>query len=157
MKGETGMNTRFLAAAALLLATAGGAAAQAIDQNALYATDAAACETLRDKGAGALGEGDVLTLSFAEGIQGMEFHCSFFDVKTKAGQSTVLVEAVCEAPGEVYPDLLAIGPYDAESIQVTSMNDTMMGLGAGAAEEETAGIPGNTLYYKCDGLSALPR
>ena len=148
-----------IAGLALLLAT-GAVAAQefTLDQSKLYVTDPAACQMLEKKGNAAFEEMDFLTLSFTDGIQGMEFHCNFFDVKSKAGNSFVFVSAVCEAPGEVYPDIMSISPYDDTTIQVVSSNDSMMAI-TNTVEPEAGDTTnsGTTLYHRCDNLSELPR
>ena len=108
-----------------------------IDRGKTYATDRAAC------GAGELGE--ALVLDFDRGIEAYEYHCDFFDVKQSDGSPFLLVEAVCEVPGARNPDLLSISPYEADSIEVTSLYESTM-------FEATEGNPnpGVTIYYRCD-------
>jgi hypothetical protein len=143
-----------------LSAGAGAVAAQelSVDKSRLYVTDPAACQKLETQGTEAFNDMDFLSLSFTDGIQGMEFHCNFFDVKGKKGNSFLFVDAVCELPGEVYPDIMSISPYDDTTIQVVSSNDSMMAMGADAetSEGETTDS-GVTLYHRCDNLSELPR
>lgn len=146
-------------ALALLCAMAGSAAAQerGIDQTKLYVTDPAACQKLEQKGAPeTFGEMDLLALSFKDGIQGMEFNCGFFDVKAKKGNDFLFVDAVCEAPGEVYPDTMSISRYDDTSIQVVSTYDTTLAMSSGSSGQDGAST-GTTIYHRCDNLSELPR
>lgn len=161
-----------LLAAALLSAIIGTAQAQTdpVPQDKIYVSDKSACSLLQSKGAAAYEDKDFLSLSFKDGIQGMEFHCSFFDVKTKPGNAFTVVTAMCEVPGDSYADLLAISPYTDDTVRVSSMNDTLFatvtGSGSdgeappdatGQADPNAAGIPpGSTLYYRCDNLSELP-
>ncbi|HTN63012.1 MAG TPA: hypothetical protein VL147_15940 [Devosia sp.] len=146
-------------AAMLLLGLAASATAQefTFDQSKLYVSDPAACQMLQDKGVSALEETDFLILSFADGIQGMEFHCNFFDVKSASNTNFLFVSAVCNLPGDVYPDTLSISPYDETTIQVVSSYDTMMAASSTVEPEDPATNSGITFYHRCDNLSELPR
>ncbi|MEO5805652.1 hypothetical protein [Devosia sp.] len=166
---------RISVAALALSLTAGPALAQTdpVPQDKVYVSDPAACKALETKGLDAYNDMDFLTLTFDGGIQSLEYHCNFFDVKTKPGNAFTLVQAVCEIPGQVYPDLLAIGAYNDDTIQVSSMSDAMYAQKGGgevsdadlpadapAQDVATAPIPmpaGITLYHRCDNLSELPR
>lgn len=126
-----------------------------IDQTRIYASDAKACAAMEAKGVEAFMDSDFLALSFADGIQSMEFQCSFYDIKSRPNTPLLHVEAVCEAPGEVYPDTLAIAPYDDKTIQVVSSYDAMM-VATGVFEPAGPTTnPGVTLYTRCDNLSEI--
>ena len=153
----------------VLAVLAGPALAQTdpVPQDKLYVTDPAACKALETKGVAAFEDMDFLAMSLTDGIQGMEFHCNFFDVKTKPGNSFTVVTAMCEMPGDSYPDLLAISPYNDDTIKVSSMSDTMFAqmsanesdadLPADASGTDAIPLPpGSTLYHRCDNLSELP-
>ena len=127
-----------------------------IDQTKIYASDPAACAALESKGIDAFTDSDFLVLKFPDGIQSMEFHCNFYDIKSRPNTPLLHVSAVCEAPGELYPDTFAIAPFAENTIQVVSSYDAMM---------VTAGIypppgpttnPGVTIYTRCDNLSEIP-
>ncbi|HTM76961.1 MAG TPA: hypothetical protein VL133_04980 [Devosia sp.] len=145
------------AASALLAGLSAAATAQEVtlDQSKLYVSEPAACQMLADKGVSAFDELDFLALSFTDGIQGMEFHCSFFDVKSMPTSSYLFVSAVCSLPGEIYPDTLSISPYEATTIQVVSTYDTMLAY-SNTTESEVSD-PGITFFHRCDNLSELPR
>jgi hypothetical protein len=132
-----------------------------IDQQRLYVSDPAACQALEKKGVDAWMDMDFLSLTFDRGIQSMEFHCNFFDVKMREGGTHLFIDAICELPGEIYPDILAVTPYSETQIQVVSQADIMLSLsgameGAVPAEADTYLIPGATLYTRCDNLSEIP-
>ena len=130
-----------------------------IDQTRLYVSDPADCEALEKQGLDAWMDMDFLTLSFADGIQSMEFHCNFYDVKGRDGGSHLFIDAICELPGEVYPDIMAVTPWNDTQIQVVSQADTtlaMMASMAGGEEEYSDMPPGVTLYTRCDNLSEIP-
>jgi hypothetical protein len=150
--------TGALATAALwALAASVGAQELSIDQSKLYVTDPAACQKIEDQGVDAFNDGDFLSLSFTDGIQSMEFHCNFFDVKAKKGNTSLFVDAVCEMPGEIYPDTLSITPWDETSIQVVSSYDAMMVSSGNQEPPGPTTNPGVTMYHRCDNLSELPR
>lgn len=140
-----------------LLIVSVGAQELSVDQSKLYVTDPAACQKLKDVGVDAFNDTDFLAMSMTDGIQGMEFHCNFMDVKGQKGSSFLFVSAVCEAPGEVYPDTLSISPYDETTVQVVSSYDAMMVSSGNAEPPGPTTNPGVTMYHRCDNLSELPR
>ena len=126
-----------------------------IDQSKIYVSDAAACGLLEKKGIDAFMDLDFLALGFPKGIQSMEFQCGFFDVKGREGSTHLFVSAICEAPGELYPDTLAITPYSDTQIQVVSTYDAAM-VAAGVFEPTSeVATAGATLYTRCDNLSEI--
>lgn len=127
-----------------------------IDQSKLYVSDPAACEAVEKKGVDAFSDVDFLALSFDGGIQSMEFHCNFYDIKSRPLTPVLFVDAVCELPGELYPDTLAIAPNSENTIQVVSSNDAMM-VATGIYEPSgPTTSPGVTVYTRCDNLSEIP-
>lgn len=130
-----------------------------IDQSKLHVSNPAACQALEEKGLDAWMGTDFTALSFESGIQSMEFHCNFYDVKGREGSTHLFVDVICELPGEIYPDILAITPYSETEIQVVSAADATLaaaGAFAGAAESDYVGVPGATIYTRCDNLSEIP-
>lgn len=143
---------------ALLLAV-GGAAAQediVIDQSKVYVTDPAACQALEKQGFDAWQEMEFLSLSFDRGLQGMEFHCDFYDVKTRPNTPVLLASAVCEVPGDLFPDTFAIAPYNETAIRVVSGADTTLALlGQLEPDPDSPYGAGTTIYHRCDNLSEI--
>lgn len=142
---------------------AAGAMAQediVIDQTKIYVSDPAACQALETKGVEAFMESDFLALTFADGIQSMEFHCGFYDIKSRPNTPVLFVDAVCELPGQLYPDTLAIAPYSENTIQVVSTADTTLSMTMPQTEGAEPGQPdvptGTTIYTRCDNLSEIP-
>ncbi|MBN9332414.1 hypothetical protein [Devosia sp.] len=144
-----------------LLALAAPAFAQEdlkIDQTKIYVSDATACGMIEDKGIEAFMDLDFLALDFSKGIQSMEFQCNFFDVKSREGSTHLFIDAICELPGEIYPDILAVTPYSETEIQVASSADIMwaMNYKPDDAESADAMVPsGTTIYTRCDNLSEI--
>ena len=150
---------RMIVAALVLASLSAGASAQEqlVDQTKLYVTDPSACSVLQSRGVAAFEDLYFLRLSFVDGIDGMEFHCGFFDIKSARNTANLFVSAVCELPGEIYPDTLSISPYDETTIQVVSNNEALlMSVGALEASDDIS-TTGATLYHRCDNLSELPR
>ncbi|WP_240233695.1 hypothetical protein [Devosia lacusdianchii] len=146
-----------MAVLALLAGTAFAQEDMVIDQTKLYVTDPAACQAVEKQGVDAFMEMDFLSLTFEGGIQSMEFHCNFYDVKSRPSTPVLLVDAVCEIPGDLYPDMLAIAPHDAGAIRVSSNNDAMLGmLGDAEPNPESPYPAGTTIYHRCDNLSEIP-
>jgi hypothetical protein len=143
---------------ALLAGLAGAAAAQefTLDRTALYVSDAKACAALEDKGLDAWMDLDFLSLSFEDGIQSMEFHCNFFDVKTRPNSNFSFVSAICEYPGALYPDTFAIAPYDENTIQVVSAHVNALEMAGVLDSSAGEGASAVTIYHRCDNLSEIP-
>lgn len=148
---------RVLALAAAVLGTVTALAQEdlRIDRTRLYVSDPAACAAVEARGIDAWMDMDFLSLTFTGGIQSMEFHCNFYDVKSRKGSTHLFVDTICEAPGEIYPDILAITPYSETQIQVVSAFDAAM-VAAGFFEPNPeVATPGATLYTRCDNLSEI--
>lgn len=129
-----------------------------IDQTKIYVSDAKACGMIEGKGIDAFMDLDFLALDFSKGIQSMEFHCNFFDVKGRECSTHLFIDAICELPGEIYPDILAVTPYSETEIQVASSADIMwaMNFKPDDAESADAIVPsGTTIYTRCDNLSEI--
>jgi hypothetical protein len=146
---------RTLIALALLATPALAQEDMVIDQTKVYVSEPKACQALEKNGIEAFMESDFLAMTFEGGIQSMEFHCNFYDVKSRPNTPLLFVDAVCELPGELYPDTLAIAPYDDKTIQVVSSYDAMM-VNTGVFEPPGPTTnPGVTLYTRCDNLSEI--
>lgn len=147
---------RTLIALALLATPALAQEDMIIDQTKVYVSEPKACQSIEKHGIDAFMEGDFLAMTFEGGIQSMEFHCNFYDVKSRPNTPLLFVDAVCELPGELYPDTLAIAPYDDKTVQVVSSYDAMM-VNSGVFEPPGPTTnPGVTLYTRCDNLSEIP-
>jgi len=126
-----------------------------IDQTKLYVSDPAACQALEKQGVDAWMDMDFLSLSFTSGIQSMEFHCNFYDIKSRPNTPLLFVDAVCEMPGDLYPDIMAIAPNGEDSIRVVSSSDTILAL-ANSDAPPSDYPAGTTIYHRCDNLSEIP-
>jgi hypothetical protein len=149
-----------IATAAGLLLIASTTLAQedmVIDQTKLYVTDPRACQALEKQGVDAFMEMDFMSLTFPDGIQSMEFHCNFYDIKTRPHTPVLFIDAVCELPGQLYADTMAIAPNDDKSIQLVSSADSALALLGQVEPQANSPYPaGTTIYHRCDNLSEIP-
>ncbi len=128
-----------------------------IDQTKLYVTDPKACQAVEKQGVDAFMDMDFLSLTFTGGIQSMEFHCNFYDIKTRPHTPVLFIDAVCELPGEIYADTIAIAPNDDKSIQLVSSADSTLALLGQVEPQANSPYPaGTTIYHRCDNLSEIP-
>lgn len=126
-----------------------------IDQSKLYVTEPKACEAIEDRGVDAFMDMDFLSLTFEGGIQSLEFHCNFYDIKSRTNTPLLFVDAVCSLPGALYPDSFAIAPNGEDSILVVSGAETTLGLAGNSAPPSDFPV-GTTIYHRCDNLSEIP-
>ncbi|MGB3335757.1 MAG: hypothetical protein WBA73_01115 [Devosia sp.] len=150
---------RMINGLAIMLLACGAATAQediVIDQGKVYVTEPKACQALEKQGADAFMNLEFLSLSFPGGIQSMEFHCDFYDIKTRPNTPVLFVDAVCELPGELYADTIAVAPYDDTSIQLVSSADSALELFGDTEAEAENYSAGTTIYHRCDNLSEIP-
>ncbi len=79
----------------------------------------------------------------ARGIDSIEYNCEFVTV-TKASRAPAwLVNAVCQEPGYLFPDVLTITQMNETQIDIVSVTPT---------DPETGGGNGGS-YYLCDGVA----
>ena len=85
------------------------------------------------------------TLLTAKGLQSVEYDCEFLEV-TKATRSPAwLVNAVCQEPGYLFPDVLSI----------IEMSPTQLVLVSVKPADPEGGSGNSGSYYLCEGV-ALP-
>lgn len=83
------------------------------------------------------------TVLTKNGIEGIEYHCEFVDLKSSGSTPGWIATALCEEPGYAFPDLLVIMPRGAGELEVTSVRP--------AGEDGNSGNAG--MYYQCEGVS----
>ena len=148
---------RVAIALALLATPAFAQEDMVIDQTKVYVTDPKACQALEKQGVDAFMDMDFMSLTFPGGIQSMEFHCDFYDIKTRPHTPVLFIDAVCELPGEIYADTIAVAPNDDTSIQLVSSADSALALLGQVEPPANSPYPaGTTIYHRCDNLSEIP-
>ena len=83
------------------------------------------------------------TILTSNGIESIEYNCEFLQV-TKATRSPAwLVNAICQEPGYLFPDVLSIVEMSPAQLDVVSVKpvDPASGGGNGGS------------YYRCDGVA----
>ena len=84
------------------------------------------------------------TILTSRGIESIEYNCEFVTV-TKATRSPAwLVNAICQAPDNLFPDVLS----------VTQMNDSQIDIASVKPTDEDSGGGNAGSYYRCDGVAA---
>ncbi len=143
------MRTAILVPAALVLAATPAAAMDDFLNGKVYAPSDADCATLEADGS--LEESGYIT---SEGLQAYEFTCHFIDAKAMTDpRPGWFVDALCEMPGETYPDVVSLFPLDENTLQVTFLTDFVraeMAAANGNAGDE--GAPGQ--YVLCRNVTA---
>ncbi|CAG1011097.1 hypothetical protein RHIZO_03919 [Rhizobiaceae bacterium] len=128
--------------AALMSVTASAAAAEDFVKG-VYLQSEELCAQAKKETIQAVIEGGNVLLT-ARGIEGIEYNCEFLQV-TKANRAPAwLVNAICQEPGYVFPDVLSVTQMSPTQIDVVSV--------VGAGDEAT---PSNTATYQyCEGIAA---
>lgn len=130
----------FVVAAAILLPSAASAADDFI--KGVYLTSEELCAEAKADSLQSVIEAGNLILT-ARGIESIEYNCEFVQV-TKATRSPAwLVNAVCQEPGYLFPDVLSVVQLNDTQIELVSVTpvDPEMGGGNGGS------------YVLCEGVS----
>ncbi|WP_127753171.1 hypothetical protein [Devosia sp. 1566] len=128
-----------------------------VDRTKVYVSDPAGCDALEKDGLDAISILGFQVMTFDDGIQTLESSCHFFDIKAKPGNAHLFVSAVCENPGAIYPDTLALTPLTSDTVQVVSSHEAAMSAAATNETSSEGASPGATLFHRCANLSELPR
>jgi len=143
------MRTVVLVLPALILSAAPAAAIDDFLKGAVYAQSDADCATLEAEGG--LEESGYIT---SDGLYAYEFTCHFIDAKAMTDpRPGWFVDALCEMPGETYPDVVSLFPLDENTLQVTFLTDFVraeMAAANGNAGDE--GPPGE--FVLCPNVTA---
>jgi hypothetical protein len=144
-------------AVSLLAGLVGATVAQEgdLDKSRLYVTDPAACQALEEKGADAWEDLDFFTFSYQGGIQSRTLSCNVYDVKQRPDSDSSFVSTICELPGDVYPDTLAVTTMGDNMLQVVSAHDEAM-IAAGRYQPTNQGTSASSIvFHGCDTLSEI--
>jgi hypothetical protein len=80
----------------------------------------------------------------ANGLEGIEFNCEFLQVSKATRAPAWLVEAVCQEPGYLFPDVLSITQMTPSQLELVSVKP---------ADPESGGGNGGS-YVLCEGVAA---
>lgn len=137
------MSPRRFVVCAVLTAALPAHAADAFIEG-VYAGSPELCETARASPDGLqklFEEGNVVLT--ARGIEGIEYHCDFLDVRKGSRTPGWVATALCEEPGYAFPDLISIMPRGEGELELVSVRD--------AGGDEPSGNSGT--YHLCAGVA----
>jgi hypothetical protein len=151
------IGTASVLALALSISAPGAQEISTVDRTKVYVSDPAGCAALESDGLDAISALGFRVMTFDAGIQTLESSCNFFDIKSKPGNAHLLVSAVCENPGAIYPDLLSLTPLTTDTVQVVSSHEAALNAAGNNEPSSEGASPGATLFHRCANLSELPR
>lgn len=83
------------------------------------------------------------TMLSSRGIESIEYNCEFLQVAKATRSPAWLVNAICQEPGHLFPDVLS----------VTQMNDTQIDIVSVKPGGEEAESDNGGSYFLCDGVT----
>jgi len=85
------------------------------------------------------------TILTSNGIESIEYNCEFVQVTKATRAPAWLINAICQEPGYLFPDVLSL----------TQMNDTQIDIVSVKPTDEESDSSNAGSYYLCEGV-ALP-
>lgn len=79
------------------------------------------------------------------GLESIEYNCEFVRIVKATRAPAWFVDAICQEPGHLFPDVLS----------VTQMNDAQIDIVSVRADDPEAGGGNGGSYFLCDGV-AMP-
>jgi hypothetical protein len=129
-------------AAAMLVAPSAATAADDFIKGVYLQTEELCAQAKKETLQSVIEAGNVMLT--ASGLEGIEYNCEFLQV-TKASRAPAwLVQAVCQEPGYLFPDVLSITRMSASQLELVSVKP---------ADPESGGGNGGT-YFLCEGVAA---
>jgi len=128
-------------AVALLVATPALAEEQIV--KGVYLQTAELCAQAKKESLQSVIEaGNVILTS--RGLESIEYNCEFVRVTKATRAPAWFVDAICQEPGYLFPDVLSL----------TQMNDTQIDIVSVKPTDPDAGGGNSASYYLCDGVAA---
>lgn len=84
------------------------------------------------------------TILTSRGIESIEYNCEFVTATKATRAPAWLVNAICQEPGNLFPDVLSL----------TQINDTQIDIASVKPTDEDSGGGNGGSYYRCDGVAA---
>jgi hypothetical protein len=131
------------AVAAMSFAPAAGSAAEDFIRG-VYLTSQELCAQAKKDSLQAVIEAGNTVLT-ANGIESIEYNCEFVQVTKATRAPAWLVNAICQEPGYLFPDVLSVLEMNSTQIDIVSVKPVDPGSGGGNGGS----------YYLCEGV-ALP-
>jgi hypothetical protein len=136
---------RILALAAATAIVAAPSAASAADDfiKGVYLQTEELCAQARKETLQAVIEAGNVILT-ASGLEGVEYNCEFLQVTKATRAPAWLVDAICQEPGYLFPDVLSITQMTPTQLELVSVKP---------ADPESGGGNGGS-YFLCEGVAA---
>jgi hypothetical protein len=129
------------AAGVMLLVTPGAWAADDFIKGVYLQSEALCAQAKKDTLQTVIEAGNVVLT--ASGLDSIEYNCEFLQVTKATRAPAWLVDAICQEPGNLFPDVLS----------VTQMNSTQIDL-VSVKPADPDGVGGNSgSYFLCDGVT----
>jgi len=136
------MMRKVVLAAGLVLLPHGAALADADFIKGVYLRTEEQCKKAKAESLDAVLEEGNSVLS-SRGIESYEYNCEFVTVAKATRAPAWIVQAVCQEPGFLFPDVLTI----------TEMNETQFDLVSVKPEDPEGGGGNGGSWYKCEGVT----
>lgn len=108
----------------------------------VYLQSEALCTQARKDGLQTVIEAGNLVLT-SHGLESIEYNCEFLNVTRATRAPAWAVTAICQSPGDLFPDVLS----------VVEMNATQIDLASVRLDDAESGSSSNSgSYYLCDGV-----
>ena len=135
---------RILALAAVAIVVASSPAAAAADLNkGVYQQTEELCAQARKETLQTVIEAGNVILT-ASGLEGIEYNCEFLQISKASRAPAWLVQAICQEPGYLFPDVLSVVQMSPTQIELVSVKP---------ADPESGGGNGGS-YFLCEGVAA---
>ena len=129
------------AAAALSLLPSAASAADDFIKGVYLASEALCAQAKKDSLQSVIEAGNTMLTS--DGFEGNEYNCEFLQVTKATASPAWLVNAVCQEPGYLFPDVLSIVEMTPTQLDLVSVKPV---------DPESGGGNGGS-YYLCDGVT----
>ncbi len=86
------------------------------------------------------------TMLSSRGIESIEYNCEFVQVTKATRAPAWLVNAICQEPGYLFPDVLSVTQMNDSQIDIVSVRPT---------DDESGAIGNGASYHLCEGV-AMP-
>jgi hypothetical protein len=131
-----------LAAVAIVVASSPAAAADDFIKGVYLQTEELCAQARKETLQTVIEAGNVILT--ASGLEGIEYNCEFLQVSKASRAPAWLVQAICQEPGYLFPDVLSVVQMSPTQIELVSVKP---------ADPESGGGNGGS-YFLCEGVAA---
>lgn len=124
------------------LMLSGGASAEDFVKGVYLSSEDLCAQAKKDGLQSVIDDGNVVLT--ARGLDSVEYNCEFLQVTKAARSPAWLVNAVCQEPGYLFPDVLSVLEMSPTQLDLVSVKPV---------DPESGGGNGGS-YYLCDGVKS---